>query len=87
MKMLGRLNQLPGVTGKKTSAEWQKLNPEVLVYDADGWDRKNYEYAWNVERITKKEYKRRRSLSTCKWTVAATNESIAYIHRWLTGKD
>ena len=58
------------VTGKKTSAEWQVLKPKIIVYDPDGWDRQDYEYSWNVEQITETEYKRRRSLSTCKWTVS-----------------
>ena len=29
----------------KTSQEWQKQFPHPLVYDADGWDRKNWIYS------------------------------------------
>jgi hypothetical protein len=49
----------------KTSAEWQKIFPFPLVYDADGWDRTNFNYSWNEELITEKEYHRRVNRSTC----------------------
>ena len=49
----------------KTSADWQKELIEITVIDPDGWDRKNYQYSWHEELITKEEYLRRRSLSTC----------------------
>ena len=55
---------------RKTSAQWQSLKPKVIVVDADGWDRRNYEHAWNTERITEDEYVRRRNKSTCKWTTS-----------------
>ena len=57
---------------KKTSAEWQKEYPSIVVYDPDGWDRKNYVYSWSEEKITLEEYKRRRSLSTCKFIACST---------------
>ena len=53
----------------KTSAEWQALKPKVQVLDPDGWDRLNYEYSWNDELITEKEYMHRRSFSTCMFKV------------------
>lgn len=49
----------------KTSAEWQKLKPKVLVLDPDGWDRKNYQFSWYEELITEEEYQRRLMMSTC----------------------
>ena len=57
------------IISKKTSAEWQELTPEIIVLDPDGWNRKNYDYSWNVERITEKEYNSRVSKSTCKWRI------------------
>lgn len=51
--------------GRKTSEEWQKLYPDIIVYDPDGWDRRNWEYSWSVELITKEEYDKRVFNSTC----------------------
>lgn len=48
----------------RTSAEWQRLFPNVLVVDPDGWNRKNYQFSWNEELITKEEYDKRVSFST-----------------------
>ena len=48
---------------KKTSAEWIKeVGYEVL--DPDGWDRTNFDYSWNKEKITMAEFERRLALST-----------------------
>ncbi len=48
---------------KKTSAEWIKeVGYEVL--DPDGWDRKNFDYSWNKEKITMVEFQMRLALST-----------------------
>lgn len=50
---------------KMTSAEWAKLlAPGTEVYDPDGWDRQNFQYSWNEELITKKEFERRFNEST-----------------------
>ncbi len=52
----------------KTSQEWYKLIPkefEFLIYDPDGWDRQNYEYSFNEEKITKQEFMIRIQKSTC----------------------
>lgn len=49
----------------KTSDEWQKDMLEVLVYDPDGWDRRNFKFSWFKEKIAKDEYLRRRAQSTC----------------------
>lgn len=48
---------------KKTSAEWiNYFNYEIL--NPDGWDRKNFDYSWNKEKITMTEFKKRLSFST-----------------------
>jgi len=48
---------------KKTSYDWvQELRIEVK--DPDGWDRKNFEYSWFEEQITKEEFMKRVSHST-----------------------
>jgi len=47
----------------KTSEEWQKTS-DVLVYDPDGWDRKNFQYSWHEELITKQEFENRVIRST-----------------------
>jgi hypothetical protein len=52
---------------KRTSAEWQYLEPEVEVLDPDGWDRTNYQYSWFQEQITYEEYSTRQTTSTLKW--------------------
>ena len=51
-----------------TSEEWLRLVPEkygLVIMDPDGWDRKNYEYSFNRERITKEEFMQRVAGSTC----------------------
>ena len=47
----------------KTSEEWQKLcKAEVL--DPDGWDRKNFQFSWYEENISRSEFEKRLVLST-----------------------
>ncbi len=48
---------------KKTSAEWI-LTVGYEIIDPDGWDRKNYEFSFNKEKITMEEFNRRLALST-----------------------
>ena len=48
----------------KTSEEWQKLHPDLKIYDPDGWDRMNFKYSWYEEKITYKEYEQRLIAST-----------------------
>lgn len=48
---------------KKTSEEWNKLY-NIKILDADGWDRKNFQYSWYEEKITKEEFKDRVLRST-----------------------
>lgn len=51
----------------KTSKEWFEEVPEehgLIIIDPDGWDRKNYEYSFNEELITKEEFMKRLNYST-----------------------
>lgn len=50
---------------KTTSENWQRMLPDVIVYDPDGWDRSNFQFSWSEELITKEEYLRRCMYSTC----------------------
>ena len=34
------------------------------VLDHDGWDRANFDYSWNKEKITMAEFQRRLAMST-----------------------
>lgn len=54
-------------TIKLTSAEWQQIYPNPQVWDADGWDRQNYEYSWQEEKIDRNEYEKRLAQSTVKF--------------------
>ena len=50
----------------KTSAEWLKSDcPEITILDPDGWDRKNYEYSFNIEKVDFEEFQQRLVESTC----------------------
>ena len=53
---------------KKVSSEWIK-EYNVKILDPDGWDRKNYDYSFNKEKITRKEFERRLVLSTVRCVV------------------
>jgi len=49
----------------KTSKEWyDELGKHYIIHDPDGWDRKNYQYSFYEEKITKEEYQRRVMMST-----------------------
>lgn len=48
---------------KKNSNKWQKIC-YINILDPDGWDRKNYDYSWNDEKITRKEFEKRMITST-----------------------
>ena len=48
-----------------TSAEWMDLLDErITILDADGWQRDNFNFSFNEEKITKREYMSRLSQST-----------------------
>jgi hypothetical protein len=49
----------------KTSIEWIAEYPDITIIDPDGWDRSNYDYSFNEEKITKEEFERRVFMSTC----------------------
>ena len=51
----------------RTSAEWNKVLKFEII-DPDGWDRANYDYSFNIERITEDEFMKRVSMSTRKLT-------------------
>ena len=47
---------------KKTSEDWNRIymkKYKMRIYDEDGWNRKNFDYFWNREKITWKEFIRR----------------------------
>ena len=48
---------------KKISSEWIK-EYDCKIIDYDGWDRKNYDYSFNEEKITREEFERRLMGST-----------------------
>jgi len=48
---------------KKVSSEWIK-EYDCKIIDPDGWDRKNYDYSFNIEKITRKEFEFRLLTST-----------------------
>ena len=51
----------------KTSSEWYPLIPQEFKFkllDPDGWDRRNWDWSWNQEKITKDEFKMRLARST-----------------------
>lgn len=51
----------------KTSKEWvEDCKDFVTILDPDGWDRKNYDFSFNQELITKEEFKQRVTYSTVK---------------------
>ena len=58
----------------KTSEEWYPIIQErwkerdsmmFVIYDPDGWDRRNYQYSWYEELITEAEFEKRILSSTC----------------------
>lgn len=52
----------------KTSEQWQKELPNVVVLDPDGWNRdERFEYEWYEELISLDEYYNRVIRSTCKF--------------------
>ncbi len=50
---------------KKTSKEWLNAQPRLGITDPDGWDRFNYQWSFYTELITKEEFEKRVSMSTC----------------------
>ena len=56
---------------KKTSAQWAKEYEKqgITILDPDGWDRINWEFSWEEEKISKTEFEYRLKDSTiiCKF--------------------
>lgn len=53
----------------ETSAKWLEIfksetGDNITIMDPDGWDRKNYEFSFNEEKITREEFAFRLSRST-----------------------
>lgn len=59
-------NNLASNEDLRTSEEWQKIC-RIKILDPDGWDRKNYSYSWNEEKITREEFEKRMANSTCQF--------------------
>ena len=59
------------MTDLRTSEDWHNAAmleyPGFYVMDPDGWDRKNYQYSWHEELITREEFETRMGKSTCAW--------------------
>jgi hypothetical protein len=54
----------------KTSGEWQRVC-KITVIDPDGWDRKDFQYSWYEEKITREEFEKRIIDSTCQFPKSA----------------
>jgi len=52
---------------EKVSSEWIK-EYACKILDPDGWDRKNFDYSFNKEKITRREFERRLIGSTIQGT-------------------
>lgn len=53
---------------KQTSDYWYnkiRETEDLVIYDPDGWDRKNYQFSFYEEKITKEEFEERVLGSTC----------------------
>lgn len=49
----------------KTSNEWyEEERDKYIIMDPDGWDRRNYQYSFYEEKITREEYDKRVMEST-----------------------
>lgn len=62
---------------KRTSKEWQN-KCRVIVYDADGWDRKNYQESWFENKITRKEFE----IRLCRSTTFPDNDFKSHFEIW-----
>lgn len=65
-------NCLDVLYGIKTSKEWHEILKEkckVEIIDPDGWDRQNFNFSFNVEKIDSTEFINRLELSTLKFNV------------------
>jgi len=44
---------------------WALYYPDLIIHDPDGWDRKNFDFSYNIELISRGEFERRVCFSTC----------------------
>lgn len=68
---------------KKTSQQWYLEIPKsygFIIMDPDGWDRKNYDFSFNQELITKPEFIERTHKSTC---IVSGNMPITWFEEWV----
>ena len=64
----------------KTSQDWltavqAETGDTITIADPDGWDRKNYEYSFNEELISRQEFDVRLSHSTVLMRAARQNSA------------
>lgn len=53
-------------TDLRTSKEWAAyFENEIQIIDPDGWDRDNFDFSFNQEKITFEEFEYRACRSTC----------------------
>jgi len=62
---------------KKVSSEWIK-EYNIKILDPDGWDRQNYNYSFNEEEITRKEFEKRLIFSTIQGFECDSNGKISF---------
>lgn len=70
---------------KKTSKDWYAEIPSefgFVIMDPDGWNRKNYEFSFNEELITKKEF----FFRVLKSTSLANKPTTKFFSDWLKEK-
>lgn len=64
----GNIQQWLEASKLRTAEEWQRLFPDILVIDPDGWrDAESHKRAWYEDLITYQEYVQRREQSTCQF--------------------
>lgn len=67
IRMIEEVKSVPPIEVKKTSEDWYNEiypNKELIILDPDGWDRRNWDFSWGEEEVTKEEFNRRLCLST-----------------------
>ena len=50
---------------RRTSEEWLRDRPNLVILDPDGWDREDYRFSFFEELITESEFEDRVCKSTC----------------------
>jgi hypothetical protein len=62
---------------KKTSQEWTDIlfvDLKLKVMDPDGWDRSNWKYSFEEEKVSVTEFRNRVARSTCMFNLEAFQE-------------